>query len=137
MTDRPPGPPPEIRVQLHDYLAEVAARYAAAAYPGTYDGDPAGALFALLTDTAFAYEMEVAADALDPLAVQLGRAGGLTPRETVLTGLGENLDLKEAAPAMAPVNGWTAWRLARPEEGPERAGEPAGGDGPGEGPARF
>lgn len=124
-------PAREIRVRIHDHMAALAAEHAARAYPGVYDGDAAGALFALMTDAAFAYEMEVSADALDP--GQLGHSAGLTPRETLLTGLGENLDLKEAAPAMSPVNGWTVWRLARPESGDG----PPGDAGEEPGPARF
>lgn len=122
-----PGPAPDLRVRIHDHMAAMAEMHAASAYPGVYDGDTAGALFALLTDAGFAYEMEVSADALDP--GQLGHASGLTARQTLLTGLGENLDMKAEAPAMCPVNGWTAWRLA-PAEGDAAA---AGGGDPGAG----
>jgi hypothetical protein len=45
-------------------------------------------------------------------------ASGLTAKDALLTGLGENLDLKDDNPGMAPVNGWLAWRAANGEEDP-------------------
>ena len=43
---------------------------------------------------------------------------GLSAKETLLTGLGENLDLRDDNPGTAPVNGWLAWRAANGEEDP-------------------
>ena len=96
-----------------------AARHAATAYPGMMDGDTAAQLFALLTDTALAYQMEVEAELADPGPGQsLAAASGLSAKEALLTGLDENLDLKDENPGMAPVNGWLAWRTANGEDGP-------------------
>ncbi|HTQ90122.1 MAG TPA: hypothetical protein VMK84_11575 [Streptosporangiaceae bacterium] len=81
----------------------------AAAYPGIMDEDTATQLFALLTDTALAYQMEVEAELAGP---------GLSAKDTVLTGLEENLGLKDDNPAMARVNGWLAWRAANGEDDP-------------------
>ena len=108
-----------LRQLIHDQTARTAAQHAAAAYPGIMDGDTAAQLFALLTDTALAYLMEAEAELADPGPGQsLAAASGLTAKETLLTGLSENLDLKNNNPAMAPINGWLAWRTANGEEGP-------------------
>jgi hypothetical protein len=83
------------------------------------DGDTAAQLFALLTDTALAYQMETEAELADPGPGQsLAAATGLSAKDALLTGLGENLDLKNDNPAMAPVNGWLAWRTANGEGDP-------------------
>ena len=88
--------------------------------PGIMDGDTAAQLFALLTDTALAYQMEAEAELADPGPGQsLAAASGLSARDTVLTGLEQNLDLKDENPAMAPVNGWLAWRAANGEDSPQ------------------
>jgi hypothetical protein len=98
---------------VHDQMAQLAARHAADKYPGVMDGDTAAQLFALLADTALAYQMQAEAELAGPGPGQsLAAASGLTARQTLLTGLDENLDLKEDNPAMAPVNGWLAWRTA-------------------------
>jgi hypothetical protein len=108
-----------LRQVIHDRMAQTAARHTAALYPRAMDGDTARQLFALLTDTALAYLMEVEAELADPGPGQsLAAASGLTAKDTLLTGLGENLDLKDDNPAMAPVNGWLAWRTASAEDGP-------------------
>ena len=108
-----------LRQLIHDHMAQTAARHAATGYPGIMDGDTAAQLFALLTDTALAYLMEAEAELADPGPGQsLAAASGLTAKETLLTGLSENLDLKNNNPAMAPINGWLAWRTANGEEGP-------------------
>jgi hypothetical protein len=100
-----------LRQAVHDQMAQLAARHAPCKYPGLLDGDTAAQLFALLADTALAYQMEVQAELADPGPGQsLAAASGLTARQTLFTGLAENLDLKEDNPAMAPVNGWLAWR---------------------------
>jgi hypothetical protein len=102
-----------LRQAVHDQMAQLAARHAASKYPGVMDGDTAAQLFALLADTAVAYQMEVEAELADPGPGQsMAAAYGLTAQDTLLTGLAENLDLKEGNPAMAPVNGWLAWRTA-------------------------
>ena len=102
-----------LRQAVHDQMAQLAARHAATVYPGAMDGDTAAQLFALLTDTALAYQMQVEAELADPGPGQsLAAAAGLTAQEALLTGLAENLDIKEDNPAMAPVNGWLAWRTA-------------------------
>jgi hypothetical protein len=107
-----------LRQVIHDHMAQIAARHAAALYPHT-DGDTAAQLFALLADTALAYQMEVEAELADPGPGQsLAAASGLSAKETLLTGLGENLDLKDDNPGTAPVNGWLAWRAANGEEDP-------------------
>jgi hypothetical protein len=107
------------RQLIHDHMAQTAARHAATGYPGIMDGDTAAQLFALLTDTALAYLMEAEAELADPGPGQsLAAASGLTAKATLLTGLSENLDLKNNNPAMAPINGWLAWRTANGEEGP-------------------
>jgi hypothetical protein len=107
-----------LRQVIHDHMAQIAARHAAALYPHT-DGDTAAQLFALLADTALAYQMEVEAELADPGPGQsLAAASGLSAKETLLTGLGENLELKDVNPGMAPVNGWLAWRAANGEEDP-------------------
>ncbi len=108
-----------LRQVIHDHMAQIAARHAATVYPGIMDGDTAGQLFALLTDTALAYLMEVEAELADPGPGQsLARASGLTAKETLLTGLGENLDLKDDDPGMAPINGWLAWRAMSGKDDP-------------------
>ena len=108
-----------LRQLIHDHMAQTAARHAATGYPGIMDGDTAAQLFALLTDTALAYMMEAEAELADPGPGQsLAAASGLTAKETLLTGLSENLDLKNNNPAMAPINGWLAWCTANGEEGP-------------------
>jgi hypothetical protein len=102
-----------LRQAVHDHMAQIAARHAATVYPGAMDGDTAAQLFALLTDTALACLMETEAELADPGPGQsLAAAAGLTAQEALLTGLAENLDLKQDNPAMAPVNGWLAWRTA-------------------------
>lgn len=107
-----------LRQIIHDHMAMLAARHAAALYPHL-DGDTAGQLFALLTDTAVAYKMEVEADFADPGPGQsLAAARGLSAKDTLLTGLGENLDLKDDDPGIAPVNGQLAWRASDAEEDP-------------------
>jgi hypothetical protein len=109
-----------LRQVIHDHMAQIAARHAAAAYPGIMDEDTAAQLFALLTDTALAYRMEVEAELADPGPGQsLAAASGLSANDTVLTGLEENLDLKDENPAMAPINGWLAWRAANGEDDPQ------------------
>ena len=108
-----------LRQVIHDHMAKIAARHAAALYPHM-DGDTAAQLFALLTDTALAYQMQVEAELADPGPGQsLAAASGMSARDTVLTGLEENLDLKDENPAMAPVNGWLAWRAANGEDNPQ------------------
>jgi hypothetical protein len=108
-----------LRQVIHDRMAQIAAQHAAAVYRAIMDGDTAAQLFALLTDTALAYQMEVEAELADPGPGQsLAAVSGLSARETLLSGLGENLDLKDGNPGMAPVNGWLAWRAANGEEGP-------------------
>ena len=107
-----------LRQVIHDHMARTAARHAAAASPGM-DGDTARQLFALLTDTALAYLMEAEAELADPGPGQsLAAASGLTAKEALLTGLAENLDLKDDDPGMAPINGWLAWRTANGEDRP-------------------
>jgi hypothetical protein len=108
-----------LRQVIHDHMTQIATRHAATAYPGIMDGDTAAQLFALLTDTALAYLMETEAELADPGPGQsLAAATGLSAKDTLLTGLGENLDLKNDNPAMAPVNGWLAWRTANGEDDP-------------------
>src|SRR3984957_15232496 len=105
-----------LRRVIHDHMAKIAARHAADLYPHM-GGDTAAQLFALLTDTALAYQMQVEAELSDPGPGQsLAAASGLTAKDALLTGLGENLDLKDGNPGMAPVNGWLAWRAANGEE---------------------
>ena len=107
-----------LRQVIHDHMAQIAARHAAALYPHM-DGDTAAQLFALLADIALAYQMEVEAELADPRPGQsLAAASDLSAKETLLTGLGENLDLKDDNPGTAPVNGWLAWRAANGEEDP-------------------
>ena len=107
-----------LRHAVHDHMAKIAAQHAAALFPHM-DGDTAAQLFALLADTALAYQMEVEAELADPGPGQsLAAACGLSAKDTLLTGLGENLDLKDGHPRMAPVNGWLAWRAANREEDP-------------------
>jgi len=107
-----------LRQVIHDHMAQIAAQHATALYPHM-DPDIAAQLFALLTDTALAYQMEVEAELADPGPGQsLAAASSLSAKDTVLTGLNENLDLKNENPAMAPVNGWLAWRAANGEEDP-------------------
>ena len=107
-----------LRQVIHDHMAQIAAQHAAALYPHL-DGDTAAQLFALLTDTALAYRMEVEAELADPGPGQsLAAASGLSAKGTLLAGLAENLDLKNDNPAIAPVNGWLAWRAANEQEGP-------------------
>jgi hypothetical protein len=70
-------------------------------------------------DTLQAYLMEVEAELADPGPGQsLAAASGLSARDTLLTGLAENLDLKNDNPSTVPVNGWLAWRTANREDGP-------------------
>ena len=100
-----------LRQAVHDRMAEIAARHAATVYPRAMDGDPAAQFLALLTDTALACLMETEADLAGPGPGQsLAAAAGLTAQEALLTGLAENLDLKNGNPATAPINGWLAWR---------------------------
>ena len=107
-----------LRQVIHNHMAQIAARHAAGRYQHV-DGDTAAQLFALLTDTALAYLMEAEAELADPGPGQsLAAASGLSAKETLLTGLGENLDLKNDDPGMAPVNGWLAWRAANGQEDP-------------------
>jgi hypothetical protein len=107
-----------LRQTIHDHMAQIAARHAVGRYRHM-DGNTAAQLFALLTDTALAYQMEVEADLADPGPGQsLAAASGLSAKQTLLTGLGENLDLKDDNPAIAPVNGWLAWRAANRQEDP-------------------
>lgn len=106
-----------LRQVIHDHMAQIAAQHAATAYPGIMEEDTAAQLFALLTDTALAYQMEAEAELADP-GQSLAAASGRSARDTVLTGLEENLDLKDANPAMAPINGWLAWRGANGEDHP-------------------
>lgn len=115
-----------MRQVIHDHMAKLAAEHAALAYPGIFeDGDTAGQLFALLADTAMAYQMEVEAELADPGPGQsLAAASGKSAKDLLLTGLGENLDLKDENPVYAALNGWLSWRLAdgepeatKPEEG--------------------
>lgn len=54
-----------LRQVIHDHMAQGAALHAAGLYRHL-DGDTAAQLFALLTDTALAYLMEVEADLADP-----------------------------------------------------------------------
>jgi hypothetical protein len=106
-----------LRQVIHDHMAQIAAQHTAAVYWQTMDGDTSAQLFALLTDTAPAYLMEVEAELADPGPGQsLAAACGLTAKDAVLTGLGENLDLKDGNPAVAPINGWLAWRAVHGEE---------------------
>ncbi len=102
-----------LRQAMHDQMAQLAARHAASKYPGFMDCGTAAQLFALLTDTALAYQMQAEAELADPGPGQsLAAASGLTARQTLLTGLAENLDLKEDNLAITPINGWLAWRTA-------------------------
>ncbi len=106
-----------LRQVIHDHMAKIAAQHAAALYPHM-DGDTAAQLFALLTDTALAYLMEVEAELADPGPGQsLAAASRLSAKEALVTGLEENLDLKDENPGMAPVNGWLAWRASSGEDG--------------------
>ena len=106
-----------LRQVIHDHMAQIAARHAAALYPHM-DGDTAAQLFALLADTALACQMEAEAELGDPGPGQsLAAASGLSAKDALLTGLGENLDMKDDNPGIAPVNGWLAWRAANGEEG--------------------
>lgn len=105
-----------MRQAVHDKMAGIAARHAADVYPGM-DGT-AEQLFALLADTALAYQMEVEADrADDGPGRSLGTASEMTPAGQVLTALAENLGLKAGDPAATPVDGWAAWRLGGEPEG--------------------
>jgi hypothetical protein len=107
-----------LRQVIHDHMAQLAAHHAVALYPHM-DGDTAAQLFALLADTALAYLMEVEAELADPGPGQsLAAASGLSAKKALLTGLGENLDLKDENPGMAPINGWLAWRAANGEDDP-------------------
>jgi hypothetical protein len=105
-----------LRQVIHDHMAQIAALHAAGLYRHL-DGDTAAQLFALLTDTALAYLMEVEADLAGPGPGQsLAAASDLSAKGTLLAGLAENLDLKNRDPGMAPVNGWLAWRAANEKE---------------------
>jgi hypothetical protein len=109
-----------MRQLIHDRMAEVAAWHVATRYAEAMEGGTADRLFALLTDTALAYLMEVEAELADPGPGQsLAAASGLSARDTLLTGLAENLDLKNDNPGTVPVNGWLAWRTANPEDDPQ------------------
>src|SRR5579863_4939067 len=100
-----------LRQVIHDHTAEIAAWHAAVLYRHM-DGDTAAQLFALLADVALAYLMEVEAELADPGPGQsLAAAAGLSAKATLLTALGESLDVKNGNPAAAPVNRWTAWRV--------------------------
>ena len=106
-----------LRQVIHDHMARLAAEHAAAIYPGAMDDDTAAQLFALLTDTALAYQMEAEAELADPGPGQsMAGACGLPAKETLMAGLGENLDLKAGEPGMTPVNVWLAWRTPDGEE---------------------
>src|ERR1700735_680088 len=108
-----------LRQVIHDHMAQIAARHAAGLYRHL-DGDTAAQLFALLADTALAYQMQAEAELADPGPGQsLAAASGLTARQALLTGLDENLDLKDDNPAMPRVNGWLAWRSADEADGTE------------------
>jgi hypothetical protein len=107
-----------LRQVIHDHMAQIAAQHAAGRYRHM-DGDTAAQLFALLTDTALAYQLQAGAELADPGPGQsLAAASGLSAKEALLTGLEENLDLKDENPGMAPVNGWLAWRAANGEDDP-------------------
>lgn len=102
-----------LRQYIHDYMARNAAAHAEWAYPGVMVGDTARQLYALLADVALACLMEVEAELADPGPGQsLAAASGLTAKVTLLRALGESLDLKNGNPAAAPVNRWTACRVA-------------------------
>jgi hypothetical protein len=109
---------PTARDIIHDRMAELAKTHAARVYPDLAGVDPdatGGALFALLVDTALAYEHHIAAYAHDPDA-PLGYAAGMDARQVMIGGLGENLsDIKDANPVAAGVNGWLLWRVAPTE----------------------
>ena len=108
-----------LRQVIHDHMAQIAAQHAAALNPHL-DGDTAAQLFALLTDTALAYQLQAGAELADPGPGQsLAAASGLSAKEALLTGLEENLDLKDENPGMAPVNGWLAWRAADGKDDPQ------------------
>ena len=101
-----------LRQYIHDYMADNAARHAAWAYPGFTDDNTAGQLFALLADVALAYLMEVEAELADPGPGQsLAGVAGLSAKATLLTALGESLDVKNGNPAAGAVNRLTAWRV--------------------------
>ena len=71
-----------LRQVIHDHMAKIAAQHAAALYPHM-GGDTAAQLFALLTDTALAYQMEVEAELAAPGPGQsLAAASGLSAKET-------------------------------------------------------
>lgn len=107
-----------LRQVIHDHMAQIAARHAASLYPHLA-ADTAAQLFALLADTALACQMEAGAELADPGPGQsLAAASGLSAKEALLTGLGENLDLKDDEPGTAPVNGWLVWRAANGKEDP-------------------
>jgi hypothetical protein len=100
------------RQYIHDYMADNAARHAAFAYPGFTGSNTATQLFALLADVALACLMEIEAELADPGPGQsLACAAGLSAKTTLLTALGESLDLKNRNPAAAAVNRLTAWRV--------------------------
>ena len=115
-----------LRQLIHDHMAKTAAKYTAGHYQAIRDGDTAAQLFALLTDTALAYLMETEAELAGPGPGQsLAAAAGLTAKDTLLTGLAENLDLKNTNPARTPVNGWLAWRAANKPGGPPAMTKPS------------
>ena len=96
------SPDQNLRQFIHDHMAQIAAQHAATAYPGILDQDTGAQLFALLTDTALACVMEAEAELADPGPGQsMAAACGLSAKEAVMAGLGENIDLKEANPAAA------------------------------------
>ena len=76
-----------LRQFIHDDMAQIAAQHAVTAYPGIMDGDTAGQLFALLTDTALACLMEAEAELADPGPGQsLAAATGLTATQALRPG---------------------------------------------------
>lgn len=100
-----------MRQAVHDKMAAIAAEHAAGVYPGMET--TAERLFALLADTALAYQMEVEADRSDAGPTRsLGAASGMDPAQQVITALAENLEMKADDPAAMPVDGYMAWRLA-------------------------
>jgi hypothetical protein len=109
-----------LRQVIHDHMAKTAAQHTAAHYQGLTGTGTAAQLFALLTDTALAYLMETEAELAGPGPGQsLAAASGLTAKDTLLTALGENLDLKNANPAMTRQR---MARLARREQRQEGSG---------------
>jgi hypothetical protein len=114
-----------LRQLIHDHMAKTAAKYTAGHYQAIRNGDTAAQLFALLTDTALAYLMETEAELADPGPGQALAAAGLSAKDALLTGLAENLDLKNTNPARTPVNGGLAWRAANKPGGPPAMTKPS------------